>query len=170
MSGRRAAIGSALFLLVAPGTVAWLVPWLLTGWESRSWPWPVRVMGALLLAAAVAALLSAFARFAREGIGTPAPIAPTQRLVVGGLYRYVRNPMYVAVASIIGGQALLFRDVGVLWWLLIFMAAVWSFVKAYEEPELANQFGESYQRYRDAVPGWWPRLTPYQALRSGQHP
>ena len=50
---------------------------------------------------------------------------------------------------------------GVLWWLLVFMTAVWSFVRGYEEPALARQFGASYQRYRDAVPGWWPRLTPY---------
>jgi protein-S-isoprenylcysteine O-methyltransferase Ste14 len=158
-----------VFLVAAPGVVAGLVPWLLTGWSAHDWWLPVRVLGGLMIAAGLAVLLRAFARFVAEGIGTPAPVAPTERLVVGGDYRYVRNPMYVAVASIIGGQALVFRDVGVLWWLLIFVAAVWSFVKAYEEPALANQFGDSYQRYRDVVPGWWPRLTPYQALRSEQH-
>jgi protein-S-isoprenylcysteine O-methyltransferase Ste14 len=167
----KAAVGTVVFFFAAPGTMAGVVPWLITGWDRPAGPAGVLdVLGAALVTCGLAAVVACFARFVSEGSGTPAPVAPTESLVVGGLYRYVRNPMYVAVASIIGGQALLFRDVGVLWWLLIFMAAVWSFVKAYEEPELANQFGESYQRYRDAVPGWWPRLTPYQALRSGQHP
>jgi protein-S-isoprenylcysteine O-methyltransferase Ste14 len=162
MSGRRAAIGSALFLLAAPGTVAGLVPWLLTGWGSRSWPWPVRVTGALLLAAAVAALLSAFARFAREGIGTPAPAAPPQRLVVGGLYRHVRNPMYVAVVSAVLGQGLLLgRPI-----LLAYAVGLWAlfaaFVRVYEEPVLNRTYGEDYERFRAAVPAWLPRLRPWR--------
>jgi protein-S-isoprenylcysteine O-methyltransferase Ste14 len=70
--------------------------------------------------------------------------------------------MYLAVASIIGGQALLFRSVPVLWWLLVFMATVWTFVRIYEEPALTEQFGASYRRYRAAVPGWWPRLSAYR--------
>ena len=82
--------------------------------------------------------------------------------MVGGLYRFVRNPMYVAVASMIAGQALLFRSAGVVAWLVVFLVAVVAFVKGYEEPRLAEQFGESYERYRRAVPGWWPRLTPYR--------
>ena len=101
-------------------------------------------------------------RFVTEGRGTPAPVAPTEQLVVGGLYRFVRNPMYVAVASMIAGQALLFRSAGVGAWLIVFLIAVVAFVKVYEEPGSAEQFGESYKRYRRAVPGWWPRLTPYR--------
>ena len=90
-----------------PGTVAGLIPWLLTGWEVRDTLWPpIRLVGVLLLAAGVAVLLHAFLRFVVEGVGTPAPIAPTKHLVVGGLYRYVRNPMYLAVAATIVGQAL----------------------------------------------------------------
>ena len=83
-------------------------------------------------------------------------------MVVGGLYRFVRNPMYVAVASIIGGQALLFRSTGTAIWLLLFMAAVFAFVRAYEEPSLAEQFGDAYADYRDAVPagGRGSRRTP----------
>ena len=162
MSGRRAAIGSALFLLVAPGTVAGLVPWLLTGWESRSWPWPVRLMGALLLAAAVAALLSAFARFAREGIGTPAPIAPTQRLVVGGLYRHVRNPMYVAVVTAVLGQGLLLGRPVLLFYALALWAVFAAFVRVYEEPVLLDTYGDDYERFRAAVPAWLPRLRPWR--------
>ena len=87
------------------------------------------------------AVIACFVRFVAEGAGTPAPSAPTESLVVGGLYRHVRNPMYLAVASMIGGQALLFRSPGVGLWLLAFMAAVLAFVKGYEEPALARRFG-----------------------------
>ena len=159
----RAAVGTVVFFFAAPGTMAGLVPWLITGWDRPDGAVGVLdVLGVALIVCGLAAVIACFARFVSEGIGTPAPVAPTESLVVGGLYRHVRNPMYIAVASIIGGQALLFRDVGVLWWLLVFMASVWSFVKAYEEPALTEQFGASYQRYRDAVPGWWPRLRSYQ--------
>ena len=107
MSRRMAALGSGLFLVLAPGTAAGLVPWLLTGWESED-PWlPLVVLGALLIAAGAAVVLHAFWRFVVEGIGTPAPVAAPQRLVVGGIYRHVRNPMYVAVLATILGQALL---------------------------------------------------------------
>ena len=90
-----------------PGFVAGVMPWLLTGWDSTDPPRALVVGGALLIAAGTAVLLHAFARFVLEGIGTPAPVAPTEQLVVGGAYRYVRNPMYLAVGSVIAGQALL---------------------------------------------------------------
>ena len=108
------------------------------------------------------AVIACFVRFVTEGAGTPAPVAPTETLVVGGLYRHVRNPMYVAVASVIGGEALLFRSPGVALWLLLFLAATVAFVRGYEEPSLRERFGASYERYREAVPGWWPRITPYR--------
>jgi len=105
-SRANAALGSLLFLVVAPGIVAGLVPWLLTGWDAGGdVAWPLVVAGAVLVVAGVSVLLHAFARFVVEGIGTPAPVAPTEQLVVGGLYRYVRNPMYLAVAATIVGQA-----------------------------------------------------------------
>jgi protein-S-isoprenylcysteine O-methyltransferase Ste14 len=158
----RAALFTVIFFFVAPGTMAGLVPWWITGWERPDVGLGVLdVLGVGLVAVGLAAVIACFARFVIEGSGTPAPVAPTESLVVGGLYRYVRNPMYLAVAAIIGGQALIFRSTGVLWWLLVFVTAVWTFVKGYEEPALASQFGASYQRYRDAVPGWWPRFRPY---------
>src|SRR4051794_19739905 len=101
MSNARAAIGSAVFLLIAPGLTAGLVPYLLTSWDSDPVWAPLRVAGALLTLTGAAALVYSFARFVVEGLGTPAPVAPPERLVVGGLYRYVRNPMYVAVAAAI---------------------------------------------------------------------
>ena len=97
----------------------------------------------------------------REGLGTPAPVAPTENLVVGGLYRYVRNPMYLAVASIIVGQALLLGQLILLPYAALFGLAVWAFVHWYEEPTLARQFGAEYDEYRRAVPAWWPRRTPW---------
>src|SRR5215472_16259867 len=99
-----AAIGSVIFFIVAPGFVAGVVPWWFTRWQLSEplAPWlPFRAVGALLIACGIAVLLHAFARFVTEGIGTPAPVAPPRHLVVGGLYQYVRNPMYLAVLSII---------------------------------------------------------------------
>jgi protein-S-isoprenylcysteine O-methyltransferase Ste14 len=119
------------------------------------------MIGGALIAAGVAVLLPAFGRFAIEGIGTPAPAAPTERLVVGGAYRYVRNPMYLAVASVIVGQALLFGQVVLLIYAVMFGVAVTSFVLGYEEPTLAARYGEEYEAYRRAVPRWRPRLRPW---------
>lgn len=160
----RAAAGSLAFLFVAPGVVAGLVPWLITRWEvdDELASLPLQVLGGLLIAAGVAVLLHAFARFVVEGIGTPAPVAPTERLVVGGLYRYVRNPMYVAVASTIIGQALVLGRPVLLAYAALFMATVAAFVHLYEEPTLTRQFGDDYTRYRRAVPAWRPRLSPWQ--------
>jgi protein-S-isoprenylcysteine O-methyltransferase Ste14 len=159
----RAAVGSLAFLVVAPGVVAGLVPWLLTGWEARGplpyWI-PLWISGLVLIAAGVFVLVQAFVRFVVEGLGTPAPVAPTERLVVGGLYRHVRNPMYLAVAAIILGQALALGQVILVPYAAAFAVAVAAFVRWYEEPTLQRQFGEEYETYRLAVPGWWPRREP----------
>jgi protein-S-isoprenylcysteine O-methyltransferase Ste14 len=124
-------------------------------------PVPVAAAGFLLVAAGVAVLLHAFARFVIEGLGTPAPVAPPQRLVVGGLYRYVRNPMYVAVAATIVGQAAILGRPGLLLYAAAFGAAVGAFARFYEEPMLARRFGADYDAYRGAVPAWWPRRRPW---------
>jgi protein-S-isoprenylcysteine O-methyltransferase Ste14 len=159
-----AAIGSAIFFLVAPCVVAGLVPWLLTGWESEQ-PLPgwdvLRPVGALLILAGVAALVHSFVRFVIEGFGTPAPVAPASRLVVGGLYRYVRNPMYVAIAAVIVGQALLLGQLSLLIYALAVLAVFAAFVRFYEEPVLSERFGAEYEQYRAAVRGWLPRLRPW---------
>ncbi|RUX25628.1 isoprenylcysteine carboxylmethyltransferase family protein [Mesorhizobium sp. M2A.F.Ca.ET.042.01.1.1] len=156
--------GSAVFLVVAPGVVAGLMPWLLTDHYRKpqaNVPGFVAT-GSILVIVAAAILLHAFARFAREGLGTPAPVAPTEKLVVGGIYRHVRNPMYVDVLAIILGQVLIFSSWPVLLYGLIAAAAMVSFVKLYEEPTLAQRYGEEYEAYRRAVPGWLPRLTPWR--------
>lgn len=159
MTRLRAALGSVLFLFVAPGVVAGLIPYSLTGWDSSDPPPVLVVAGALLTAVGAVVLLHAFARFVLEGIGTPAPVAPTEHLVVGGAYRYVRNPMYLAVGSVILGQALLLGRAVLLAWLAAFGLMVAAFVLLYEEPTLAARYGAEYDRYCETVPRWLPRLT-----------
>ena len=158
MKRGTAAIGSIVFFVVAPGTVAGLIPWWLTSWQVDGAWLPLQVVGAIVIAAGLAVLVQAFARFVIDGFGTPAPIAPTDELVVSGLYRHVRNPMYVAVVAIIAGQALVLgQEV-----LLVYAAAMWavfaSFVRLYEEPTLLATYGAQYDAYRRAVPAWLPRL------------
>ena len=161
-----AALGSALFLIAAPGVIAGVIPWAITGWRMEdSLFWGSRALGGAMIAAGAAFLLHAFARFAIEGLGTPAPIAPTERLVVGGIYRHVRNPMYLAVGSIIAGQALLLGQTELLGYLLAFAALCLGFVHLYEEPTLQRQHGAEYDAYRHAVPRWIPRLRPWDADR-----
>jgi protein-S-isoprenylcysteine O-methyltransferase Ste14 len=106
--------------------------------------------------------VGSFARFGLEGLGTPSPIAPTQKLVVTGLYRYVRNPMYVAVVAVILGQALLFGDWRLLWYAALFWLACRIFVVVYEEPTLERTFGAEYEDFRANVPRWIPRLTQWR--------
>ncbi len=161
MTNYRAAAGSALFLLVAPGVVTGVVPWWITGWESGpAWWLPLRVAGAVLVVAGLGSLLHAFARFVVEGNGTPAPVAPTAELVVGGLYRYVRNPMYLAVLALLVGQALLLSRPVLLAYAAAVALAVVSFVRGYEEPTLRRTYGAAYDAYCADVPGWWPRTRP----------
>ncbi|MGQ4347502.1 methyltransferase family protein [Streptomyces sp. SAS_275] len=153
-------------MALAPGTVAGVVPWWVTGWQAGHWWLPVRLLGAVILLAGAAMLVHAFTRFVMEGLGTPAPIAPTEHLVVGGLYRHVRNPMYVAVTASIGGQALLLGRPVLLAYGLLTAMVMWAFARWYEEPRLFEMFGAEYESYRRAVPGWWPRWRPWQGAGS----
>ena len=160
-----AVLGSAVFFVVAPCTLAGLVPWAITGWQLQP-PFfgleLTRGFGAATIVAGVLGLVDAFARFALQGLGTPAPIAPTRHLVVTGLYRHVRNPIYLAVVAIILGQAVLLGDGR----LVVYGALLWLgfhvFVVAYEEPTLQQTFGSEYEAFRAAVPRWIPRLTPWR--------
>jgi protein-S-isoprenylcysteine O-methyltransferase Ste14 len=161
----RAWIGTIIFLFLAPGIVAGLIPWLISRWRWFGWgaaAWIAVPVAVILIAVGLAFLLHAFALFALHR-GTPAPVAPTESLVVTGVYRFVRNPMYLSVVAIILGQALLSGS----WWLVVYaaiaLAAVVTFVKGYEEPTLTRTYGEQYLDYRRNVPGWWPRLTPWRA-------
>ncbi len=158
-----AALGSLLWLVVAPGTVCGLVPWLITGWrqpgDSVSW---VGALGWLLVLAGAAALVHAFVAFAWHGRGTPAPAAPTERLVVEGAYRHVRNPMYVAVVAVVLGQVLLFASWGLFAYLVVIGIAMASFVHIYEEPTLREAYGPAYDEFCENVPRWLPRVTAWR--------
>lgn len=154
-------MGSSVFMALAPGTVAGLVPWWLTRWQTGHEWLAVRLLGGVVLVMGAVVLMHAFTRFVREGLGTPAPVAPTEHLVVGGLYRHVRNPMYVAVTATIAGQALLLGRPILLVYGLLAAVVMWAFARWYEEPALARAFGTQYEQYRQAVPGWWPRLRPW---------
>ncbi len=163
-------VKAAIFFVLAPGTVAGGIPYALTGWRVEG---PLagipgeRLAGALLVVLGLVGLVECVARFVLEGRGTPAPIAPTERLVASGLYRYVRNPMYLAVVGIVLGEGLMLGSRT----LLAYGGAVWAvfhlFVIAIEEQTLRRQFGESYAAYRAAVGRWWPRLTPWPGPATG---
>jgi protein-S-isoprenylcysteine O-methyltransferase Ste14 len=162
-----AIVGSALFLVIAPGFVAGLVPWWISHWRRQSaflGLQPLGFAGGILIILGTAGLLDSFCRFAVQGLGTPAPVFPTRHLVVIGLYRYLRNPMYVAVVSAILGQGLLFGNMmlleyGGLIWLLFHL-----FVLVYEEPTLKAIFGTEYEVFCSEVPRW----IPLTRLRSSQ--
>ena len=159
----RAWVGTLVFLVVTPGVVAGLIPGLITGWRipwPGGWASPVAIAAVVVIGSGILVLLDAFARFARAD-GTPAPPAPTAHLVVVGSYRFVRNPMYLAVLAIIFGQALLFGSWGALVYGAVVLLAVASFVRAYEEPTLEAEYGDEYREYRRNVRGWIPRVRPW---------
>jgi protein-S-isoprenylcysteine O-methyltransferase Ste14 len=167
MSKAVAVLGSGLFFVIAPFMLAAVVPWWITQWEFRPAFFGVeltRVLGGVLIIAGVPGLVDSFARFALEGLGTPAPVAPTQKLIVTGLYRYVRNPIYIAVVAVIFGQAILFGDGRLLWYGALFWLFCHVFVVIYEEPTLKRTFGMDYETFQAHVPRWIPRLTPWRAV------
>lgn len=165
MTRASASLGTAIFFLVAPGSFAGLAPWWISHWRLNQ-PFfrfsPFRAAGVLILVVGLLAVLDSFARFALEGLGTPAPMLPTQSLVVNGLYRYVRNPMYLALLCVIFGQAFLLGNTA----LLVYGAMAWLlthvFVLFYEEPTLRATFGAQYSGYCAHVPRWIPRFTPWR--------
>jgi protein-S-isoprenylcysteine O-methyltransferase Ste14 len=160
-----AILSTAVFLVLAPGFFVVLVPYWISRWHFQPPLFgfaPFRIIGALLIVTAAAVLLESFARFALQGLGTPAPVFPTQHLVVKGFYRYVRNPMYLAVVTMVISQALLFGDLCVLVYGLFAWLVTHIFVLTYEEPTLSKTFGAEYEAYRANVPRWIPRLAPWR--------
>jgi protein-S-isoprenylcysteine O-methyltransferase Ste14 len=157
-------IGSAIFFVMAPGAVAGFVPWWISEWRFEphsTWWLPLQIAGVALIVIGAVVLLDSFARFATQGLGTPAPVFPTQHLVVTGLYRYVRNPMYVAVIALIFGQALIFANARLLEYGALIWLAFHLFVIGYEEPKLRASFGPEYETFCHGVSRWIPRLRPY---------
>jgi len=152
-----------VFTVVVPGTVAGYIPWRLrpTGSAVTAGSEEWAAIGVITLGIAIY-LYTAFWGFAMIGGGTPAPIAPTKILVVRGLHRFVRNPMYIGVGLAIAGQAWLFHSGHIAVYLVCVLLIVHIFVLFYEEPTLHRQFGEDYDRYRASVPRWIPRIKSSQ--------
>ena len=154
-------LGSAIFLVIAPGGIGVYVPWLFSRWRFQPAFFgiaAVRVVGGILIGLGAIVVLESFGRFTMQGLGTPAPVMPPKHLVVKGFYRYVRNPMYVAVSSIIFGQALLFGNLQVLEYGVAVAVGFHLFVLGYEEPTLRNTFGAEYDEFCANVPRWVPRF------------
>jgi protein-S-isoprenylcysteine O-methyltransferase Ste14 len=148
-----------IFTVFVPGTVAGYVPWRLRQGSSAPLTGAEEWAAIAVVGIGIAIYLyTAFWGFALTGGGTPAPIAPTKILVVKGLHRFVRNPMYIGVALAIGGQACLFHSWHIAMYMVFMLLAAHLFVIFYEEPTLHKQFGEEYDRYRASVPRWIPKL------------
>jgi protein-S-isoprenylcysteine O-methyltransferase Ste14 len=124
--------------------------------------WPSQALGVVLIAAGALVLLDSFVRFAFQGSGTPAPVFPTRRLVITGWYRYVRNPMYVAVVAVIPGQSLLLGYAHVLGYGALVWLGFHLFVLVYEEPTLKAKHGPDYEYFCSGVTRWIPRLRPWR--------
>lgn len=159
---------SVLFTLFGgPGILLGLVPWLVTHFRMpENEPlWQVTVLGTLVVCGLVP-LLESIWRFIVVGRGSLVPTVPTERLVVSGLYAYVRNPMYLGVLMVLGAEALLFRSTGLLMELVMTSVAIELFVRFFEEPRLARTFPEEYAKYRKHVRRWLPRLKPWRETRA----
>jgi protein-S-isoprenylcysteine O-methyltransferase Ste14 len=165
---RRSIIVSVLFTLFGgPALVLVFMPWLITRLQLPAQPAGPRVIVAcVLILAGLVPLFDSIIRFIVVGRGTLMPAVPPEHLVVSGLYRYVRNPMYAGVVTALFGEALLFRSRH----MLIYIAVVWFimhlFVCFYEEPTLAATFPEDFPNFRQNVPRWFPRLRPWNVHRS----
>src|SRR5215831_3630189 len=132
-----ASLGSLVFFIIAPGTILGLIPWSFTHWHIGPPLLGIDVLrwvGVALIVLGLLPLLSSFVRFAWDGLGTPAPIAPPTNLVVTGFYRRVRNPIYVALLIILLGEALLFGDERVAAWGVLFWLFTFAVVVIVEEP------------------------------------
>jgi protein-S-isoprenylcysteine O-methyltransferase Ste14 len=151
---------SVFFTFLLPGTVTVLIPLWLTssrGAGTFSNHQVLRYFGFPLIAIGSSGLLWCIWDFFSAGQGTLAPVDPPKHLVVRGLYRYVRNPMYVSVVTILLGEAIFFMSLPVLIEAVVFIVLAYLFVVRYEEPVLRRQFGKSYERYTKTVRRWIPR-------------
>lgn len=153
-------IKNLIFVVLVPGLVAGWVPlhwfgrdaqWPAGSWEPRHW------LGAAIGAIGAGIVLHCVWLFAVKGRGTPAPIDPCKKLVHRGLYRWVRNPMYLGVLTVVASQMVFFWSWHIGVYLFCLMCTFQTFVVLYEEPALSSQFGAMYEDYRRDVPRWWPR-------------
>jgi protein-S-isoprenylcysteine O-methyltransferase Ste14 len=161
------AVRSLFWTIVFPGTFAGYLPWRFFGLRSVvvDVRIPLHWIGLLLISLGTALLGVCIFEFARTGRGTLAPLDPPRVLVVRGLYRYVRNPMYLSVTLIVWGEILLTRSTALLVYWLVWFTAANLFVRGYEEPALRRQFGSDYDRYAANVGRWLPRFRAFKRPR-----
>lgn len=158
---------TGVFTVLVPGTVAGLIPRLLARYDREA---PLldsriaRVIGRVSLISGLLLYLHTALQFSFEGRGTPSPSHETEELVTGGIYAYMRNPMYVGVLLLIGGQAVRYQSLHVLWWTLVCWLGFHRRIIEYEEPQLVEKHGEIYEEYRERVPRWVPQLHPPPTL------
>ena len=157
---RRAVTASVLFTVFGgPGVVLVLGPWGITGLRvahTQAAGWQALAWG--LIGIGLVPLLESIVRFVRVGRGSLFPTVPTERLVVSGLYRWVRNPMYVGDIVVLLGEALLFRSAWMLPYTLAIALGFDLFIRKYEEPTLQRRYGAEYSAFCARVNRWWPRI------------
>jgi len=164
-AGRNILISVLFIFLGGPALTLVLVPYWITRFRIAPLEpqWQVVLASGLILFG-LAPLFESALRFVRVGLGTLVPAAPPERLVITGLYRYLRNPMYAGVLVSIAGEAILFRSEDIF----IYLAAAWLvshlFVCLYEEPTLARRYGQHYAFYKRHVPRWLPRFRPWHGV------
>ena len=154
------ALRSIIWTILLPGIVAGYVPWRFFGLGQTQFDLtsPTQFLGLVCIGLGVVLLAACIFEFARSGRGTLSPADPPRQLVVRGLFRYVRNPMYLSVTMIILGEALVAHSVALaVYWAVWFVGAN-LFVIGYEEPALRQRFGESYDQYTQRVARWIPRF------------
>lgn len=152
---------NVLWALLLPGVIAGFIPWLVFGFDFNRIRSGVQIGGLVLFAAGVFVLLLCIIEFARRGRGTLSPLDPPRGLVVTGMYRLVRNPMYVGVLAILVGEALIARSLDLGLYTAAFFVGVNVFIIGYEEPFLQRTYGSSYMEYREHVRRWVPRVRPW---------
>jgi protein-S-isoprenylcysteine O-methyltransferase Ste14 len=143
---------------IQPGW-SWPLPWSLA-------PYPV---GLLLIGLGLTLMIKTIRLFVTVGRGTLAPWEPPQKLVVRGIYRHVRNPMITGVSCVLLGEAVLLGAISLLYWFLLFILANLIYIPLFEEPGLLQRFGQDYLLYKQNVPRWIPRLSPWNTLMGPEH-
>jgi protein-S-isoprenylcysteine O-methyltransferase Ste14 len=163
---------SLFWTIVFPGTVAGYIPWRFFGFRMTGVSGLAAIAGLVLFSFGICLLLLSIVEFARRGKGTLSPIDPPDQLVVTGAYRWVRNPMYVGVMSVLVGEALISSELSLAVYAGAFFVLANLFIIGYEEPTLERLFGASYVEYKRKVRRWVPRTSPWEGQgkpASGTH-
>lgn len=151
-----------MVLIVVPALLVYLTGSLNMGWSlPAEWNLIPYFVGFIAIGCGLSLLVHTIVQFAAKGRGTLAPWDPTEKLVVQGVYRYVRNPMITGVFCVLFGEAVLMGSVALFCWFLLFVSVNLIYIPFWEEPDLTRRFGRSYLVYRENVPRWVPRVRPW---------